>query len=295
MNWWKNLKGNVKLKEPLKNHTTFKIGGPAKYFIEPKDIEDLKLLLNLLRRYKISTFVIGAGSNILISDKGINGTILHLNAPYFKRMRFVNGALIEIGCGLTLNRVVLTAKEQGLSGVEFLAGIPGTVGGALVMNAGLAEKNIGDIVQTVTVMDYNGKIKTLDKNQIRFGYRESNLSGYIVLHTLIKLVKKSKRAVEDEIDRYLDYRRLNQDLSHPSAGCIFKNPPQCPAGKLIDLCGLKGKRIGGAGISKKHANFIVNLEDAKATDVLKLIKFIRKKIAQKFNINLKPEIKIWQN
>lgn len=294
MNWWKGLKGRVKLKEPLKNHTAFKIGGPAKYFIEPKDIDDLKLLLGLLKRYKITFFVIGAGSNILINDRGIEGAVLHLNSPYFNRIHFMNEPAVEVGSGLMLNRVILAAKKRGLSGLEFLAGIPGTVGGALVMNAGIPKKNIADLVETVTVMDYNGRIKTLDRNQARFEYRSSNLSRYIILSALMRLFKKERGEIEDEINSYLKYRRLSQDLSHPSAGCVFKNPREYPAGKLIDLCGLKGKRMGGACISEIHANFIINPGNAKAVDVLKLMDYTRKKVEDKFNIDLKPEIKIWQ-
>ena len=319
MNWWRNLKGRIRLAELLKNHTTFKIGGPAKFFIEPQDPNDLRLLLSLVKRYNLSLFVIGRGSNLLISDKGINGVVLRLNAPYFKKLSYRDNYL-NAGSGVLLSRVVLFAQDHGLSGAEFLAGIPGTVGGALAMNAGIARKvknprlsgrqkksppkadpptaekikNIGDLVETVTVLDYNGKIKTLHKKDIEFGYRRSSLSKYIILGTSIRLAKENKKKINERIKKYINYRKSTQDLSKPSAGCIFRNPTGHSAGRLIDLCGLKGKRVGDAGVSLKHANFILNLENAASRDVIKLMDFIRKKVNNKFNINLTPEIKIWQ-
>jgi len=293
MSWWKKLKGRVSLAEPLKDHTTFKIGGPAKFFVEPKDPDDLKLLLTLVKRYNFHPFVIGRGSNLLISDKGINGVVLRLNTVYFNKLFFRDNYL-NAGSGVPLSKVILFAKEHGLSGAEFLAGIPGTVGGALAMNAGIAVKSIGDLVRDATVMDYAGNIKTLNKKNIRFGYRKSDLSKYIILSTRIRLVKKNKERIKDEITKYISYRKLTQDLSKPSAGCIFRNPTGDSAGRLIDLCGLKGKRIGGAAVSLKHANFILNLKEASFGDVCKLIGFIRKRVNSRFNINLTPEIKIWQ-
>jgi len=295
MNWWRNLKGRIRLAEPLKDHTYFKIGGPAKFFIEPQDPNDLKLLLSLVKRYNFPIFVIGRGSNLLISDKGINGVVLRLNAPYFKKLSYRDNYL-NVGSGVLLSRVVLFAQDYSLSGAEFLAGIPGTVGGALAMNAGIAQDNrsIAELVESVTVMDYRGNRKILNKKDIRFGYRTSSLSKYIILSALIKLNRKNKEQINDKIKAYLKYRKLTQDLSKPSAGCIFRNPTGNSAGRLIDLCGLKGKRIGGAGVSLKHANFILNLENAAARDVLQLTGLIKKEVRKKFNIDLKPEIKIWQ-
>ena len=295
MNWWRNLKGRIRLAEPLKDHTYFKIGGPAKFFIEPQDSNDLRLLLSLVKRYNFPIFVIGRGSNLLISDKGINGVVLRLNAPWFNKLSYKDNYL-NVGSGVLLSRVVLFAQDYGLSGAEFLAGIPGTVGGALAMNAGIAQDNrsIAELVESVTVMDYRGNRKVLNKKDIRFGYRTSSLSKYIILSTLIKLNRKNKEQINDKIKAYLKYRKLTQDLSKPSAGCIFRNPTGNSAGRLIDLCGLKGKRIGGAGVSLKHANFILNLENAAARDVLQLTDLIKKEVRKKFNIDLKPEIKIWQ-
>ena len=301
MNWWRKLKGKVRLKEPLKNHTTFKIGGPANFFIEPDNPDDLRLLLNLANQYDLPVFVMGRGSNLLISDKGISGVVVRLSAPCFNRLSYKD-TYLSAGSGVSLGEAVLFAQEHGLSGAEFLAGIPGTVGGALAMNAGISQKvhrsefrvqSIGDLAKKVTVMDYAGNIKTLNKGDISFGYRESSLSKYIILSTLMKLKKGSKKQIEGKIKSYLEHRKLSQDLSKPSAGCIFRNPAGHSAGRLIDLCGLKGKRIKGAAVSLKHANFILNLKGASARDVCKLMDCIRKKVNSKFNINLIPEIKIW--
>lgn len=301
MNWWKCLRGRVRLQELLAHHTTFKIGGPAKFFIEPKDSDDLKFLLNLAKRYNMPLLVIGAGSNILVSDQGIDKLVIRLNAPYFRKT-LAQGNRLSVGSGVMLAEAVRKATQKGLSGIEFLTGIPGTAGGAVVMNAGITEKtdtmglrkrSIADAVGKVTVMDYNGAIKTLGKKDIRFGYRKSNLSRYIVLRVQLKLIKRNKEEVRDALLRYRKYRLATQDYGFPSSGCIFKNPPGHSAGKLIDACRLKGRRVNDACVSKRHANFIINLGEAKARDVLKLMSLIKKRVESKFNISLEPEIKIW--
>jgi UDP-N-acetylmuramate dehydrogenase len=309
MSWWKSLKGKVRLAEPLKEHTTFKIGGEAKFFIEPKDINDLRLLLSLTKRYKMPVYVMGRGSNILVNDRGLDGVVLRLNTPYFKGFSYKNGNL-RVGSGVLLYKIVKFTKEHGLSGLESLVGIPGTVGGALAMNAGASGKvksqksplsrqagkikSIGDLVKDVTVIDYNGKIRTFKKKEIGFGYRTSSLSKYIILSTCLRLTKENKEGVSQRIKEYMDYRENTQDCSRPSAGCVFKNPQGYSAGRLIDLCGLKGKRIGDACVSLKHANFILNLQDCRAADVLKLMDLIKDKVKERFNITLEPEIKIWK-
>ncbi len=292
MNWQRSLKGKVSLEEPLRKYTTFKIGGRAKFFIEPYNYEDLRLLLSLVKKYSIPLRVIGAGSNILIRDQGINGAVLRLSSPCFRKTSFHKNS-VTVRAGKFLKELVLSIQKRGLSNTEFLIGIPGTVGGALAMNAGVKGKNIGDLVEDVTVMDYFGRIKTLKKENINFGYRKSSLSKFIILSAKLKLVKRNKRDIEEKIKRYLDYRRSSQDYSFASLGCVFKNPSGDSAGRLIDLCGLKGRRIGNACVSKKHANFILNLKKAKASDVLRLMRLVRKKVKDRFKINLEPEIKIW--
>jgi len=295
MNWWKDLEGKINPGEPLSKHTTFKIGGRAKFFIEPRDAASLKTTLVLLKKYKIPFFVIGGGSNILVSDEGVDAAVLHLGAPYFKKMSF-RGNCLEIGAGIFLKDAVRASRDYGLSGLEFLIGIPGTLGGALIMNAGVAKSRtaIGDLVESVTVMDRNGKALVLNKRDIKFEYRNSSLKKYIILNACLKLFPKDKDKINDTIKEYISYRRYTQDLSWPSAGCIFKNPNGYSAGKLIEMCGLKGARVGDAYVSEKHANFILNKGKAKARDVLKLIAIIKKVVKNKFNITLIPEVKIWR-
>ncbi len=293
MNWWKNLKGKVNLKEPLKKHTTFRIGGKAKFFIEPKDNEDLKLLLKLVKRYRMPLWVIGSGSNILINDNGLAGVVLRLSSHFFKKVFFKNNS-VTTGSGTQLSRLVWLAQKKGLSGAEILAGIPATIGGALAMNAGVKGKNIGALVKNVTVMDYHGRVKILKKKDLKFSYRDSHLSKYIILAATLKLVKKNKDKISAAIKHYLDYRKSTQDYSFPSAGCVFKNPPGDSAGRIIDLCGLKGKGIGGARVSRIHANFILNHGNAKAAEVLRLMRSLSREAKERFNLIFKPEIKKWR-
>lgn len=289
-----DLKGSFALNEPLRKHTTFKIGGSCRYFFEPKDEADLKHLLKLLKRYNISYLVIGLGSNILVNDKGIKQAVIRLSAPSFKKVSFKN-QFASVGSGCILNKVILAAKDKDLGGLEFFSGVPGTVGGAVVMNAGSAneKEGIGKFVKSVKVIDKKGDIRQLTRKNLNFSYRKSNLSQYIVLSVILKFEKKEKNEVLQEIKKQLKKRSLSQDWQYPSAGCVFKNPAGCSAGKLIDLCGYKGYEIGGAAVSSKHANFIINKNKAKAEDVLKLISVIKHSVKDKFNIELKPEIKIW--
>jgi len=293
MNLWKGLRARVSLEEPLRFHTSFKIGGPARFFIEPRDTAALKLLLSRAKKYAMPVLVIGAGSNILASDDCIEAVVLRLNSGSFKAVSCRTDR-IDAGGGVTLAELIQTAKRNGLSGIEFLAGIPGTVGGALVMNAGAWGKDIADSVEKVKVMDYNGKMKILPREKIKFGYRKSSLDRFIVLNATFKLAKGKREEIELLIRRYLRQRKDTQDASLANAGCIFKNPLGDSAGRLIDLCSLKGKRIGNAVISKRHANFILNCGKARSQDVLKLMGLIRCRVRNKFGINLQPEIKIWR-
>jgi UDP-N-acetylmuramate dehydrogenase len=302
MHWPKNLKNRIKEKEFLKKHTTFRIGGPAQFYARPQNVGELGMLLNAAKKYKIPFRVIGQGSNVLISDSGLVGLTLSLNSPYFKKINFSNN-LVEVGAGCALSGLIQKALGRNLGGADFLVGIPGMVGGALAMNAGIAikakskkskVKSIGDLVESVSVMDHNGVLKNLNKKEIRFGYRDTSLGKYIILSARLKLKKESQAVIAGRIKKYLKLRQTSQDYSYPSAGCVFKNPGGYSAGRLIDLCGLKGERIGDAAVSLKHANFIINLGRAKARDVLKLMDLIKNKVRNKFNIKLESEIKIWK-
>jgi UDP-N-acetylmuramate dehydrogenase len=260
-------------------------------------------LLTLLKRGKISFLLLGGGSNVLASDALVHKPVVRLSSPYFRKIRS-HGFALTVGSGVTLAKVLAYAYRHGLSGIEFLAGIPGTVGGALAMNAGITEKgnnnkvtvqSIGDTVQDVTVMDKNGSIKTLLRTEIQFGYRHSSVSRYIILSCTLRLASADKKRIREKIADYRAYRRKTQNAVWRSAGCIFKNPSGQSAGKLIDLCRLKGTRIGGARICEKHANFIINTGNAKARDVLGLMNLMQKKVKARFGVTLEPEVVVWKN
>jgi len=287
------LRGKVNCQEPLALHTTFKIGGPAQFFVVPDDIKDLRSLVIAAHTQKIPLRILGAGSNILVCDKGVKGIIVHLAGRYFKKISY-RSCGIEAYAGVVLPLFLQRSRQRGFYGAEFLAGIPGTVGGAVMMNAGAWGRNIGDLVEKVTVMDYNGEIRTLSRSKIRFRYRGSDLSKYIVLSALFAL-KKGKSAQEEvALEEYFARRQATQDTSFPSAGCIFKNPQGQSAGRLIELCGFKGKNIHGAMVSRRHANFIVNQRNATAHDVMSLMRLIQARVKKRYGTALRPEIKIWR-
>lgn len=277
----------------MKKHTTLKIGGPARFFCRPDSYNDLQSLLAAAKKSRLPVLILGKGSNILAGDRCLGKIIVQLSKPAFRKIS-VNKNFIHAGCGATIPELLQAAREAGLSGLEFLIGIPGTVGGALVMNAGGWDKAIGDSVANAEVMDYNGKIKTLDKKTLSFAYRKSNLGKYIVLGTRLKLSKRSKDKINRGLEKYLAYRRERQDASLPNAGCIFMNPKNDSAGRLIDACGLKGSSSGKAIVSLRHANFILNQGGASCADVLRLMRRIERSVNNKFHIRLKPEIKIWR-
>ncbi|MFH0762511.1 MAG: UDP-N-acetylmuramate dehydrogenase [Candidatus Omnitrophota bacterium] len=293
MNWWRELKGRVRVNEPLSRHTTLRVGGPADFFIEPKDAQDLKLLISLAKRYKIPILVIGAGSNILAGDRRLRRIIVKLSSPFFKKITF-KGRLVRAASGSSIASLVAQTAKRNLSGGEFLSGIPGTLGGALNMNAGAWGSQISKVVLKVEVMDSNAKIKSLAGQSIGFAYRRSSLGKFIILGATLKFTKRDKGEIRRDIQRYRRQRDIRQDRSFPNAGCIFRNPSGEYAGRLIDLCGLKGRASGGACVSSKHANFILNRNNAQAADILKLMNLIKKEVKNNFKINLHPEIKIWQ-
>lgn len=256
MNWHRGLSGQIRKNESLKKHTTFKIGGRADFFISPNDARDLEFIVKQAKIHKIKIRVIGSGSNILVSDRGIDCAVIALNSGYFKKIVF-KGNKLYAGAGVLISEAVLSSRKRSLSGLEFLTGIPGTVGGALVMNAGAQNKKIGDLVESVLVMDNNCRFKTLSKKALSFGYRSSNLEKYIILAVTLKLRKDSRVKILKRIKGYLKQRYTSQEWRLPSAGCVFKNPtadsairPASPAGRLIDACGLKGKGRGCPGFFK---------------------------------------------
>jgi len=293
MLWPKSLSKRIKTKVRLSDYTSFKIGGRARYFFEPESFEDLRQVLAFARQSGLRVFILGAGSNLLVSDKGLDALVIRLNNANFKRC-ICQGSCIIAGSGLKLNTLILFSSKKNLSGLEFLTGIPGTLGGSLIGNAGAWGKSLGELIDCVGVLGGNGKFKLLRSKQLKFAYRKSNLNKYIIIWARIKLRPGTKKSIDSEINRYISRRKRSQANHLPNAGCVFRNPTGDSAGRLIDACGLKGRSIGKAIISGRHANFILNNGKAKSKDVLALMDLTRKEVKRKFKIDLKPEIKIWK-
>ncbi len=298
MNFPKDLiKGNIALGEKLERHTSFRIGGPAAVWVQPRDIKELKRIVVFALEEGIPTFVMGGGTNVLARDEGFDGIVIHLGSNAFKDIK-ISGTTIRIGAGYSVPALVRVCCNEGLSGLESLIGIPGTVGGAVYMNAGgwssPLYKNIGDYISSLKVMDSKGDIKTIKKKALSFGYRSSNLSRYIILEADLKLGREESSALKSRCSKFLKMKRGKQVLDTPSAGCVFKNPKgsQFTTGQMIDILGLKGLRFGGAQVSPKHANFIINRGRASCEDVLRLVDIIKKRVMDNYRISLELEIKI---
>ena len=290
----KNILGDegVKLEEAMSRHTSFKVGGNAQIFVEPKDEEALKRLLELINTEKINYYVIGNGSNMLVSDKGYKGIIISM-------LKFTSPSLIEnesitISAGKTLKELTELARENSLSGLEFAYGIPGSVGGAVFMNAGAYDGEIKEVLDKVKVMDKEGNVLSLNTGELDLSYRHSNIEekGYIVLEAKFNLKKADKSAIWKKMQELMARRIDKQPLNFPSAGSTFKRPEGYFAGKLIDDAGLRGYSIGGAKVSDKHCGFIVNADKASAEDVYALITYVRLKVKEKFDVELEPELRV---
>ena len=280
----------MKFCEPMSGHTTFRIGGPVDIWAQPDDLDSLIETLNLCRQDNIRVLVVGNGSNLLVKDSGVKACIINLDRDAFKNIK-IEDNIITVGSGFGISSLLNILSDKGLSGIEFLAGIPATVGGALAMNAG-GDKWISNCVEEVTVMDLRGGINVLTKNNIAFKYRNSGLEKYIVLSARFKLEKSDKDSIRDNIKKYFYEKLKKQELDKPSAGCVFKNPKGDSAGRLIDASGFKGKNVSGAFISTKHANFIINSGNATCDDVLKLMDVVKDKVKKDHGVELEPEIKV---
>ncbi len=287
------LYGRISFNEPLSAHTSIKAGGPADVWIEPESIQQLRRLVQDARRTKISVFTIGQGCNIIVGKNGIKGLCVRLNSPTFKTIKF-NGKYVSAGAGVALRQLIASASERSLGGYEFLSGIPGTMGGAIFGNAGARGKAIARLLREVEVLTPGGNMKRLKPENIKFGYRRSGLDGNIIISAKLELEKADKGKILALLKANLKEKIKNQDYAAPSAGCIFKNPSGggFSAGKLIDNCCLKGKSIGDAQVSFKHANFIINKGSAKAEDIISLINLVKKKVKRVYSVNLEEEVKI---
>lgn len=285
----KVFKGKISLNESLAGFTTFRIGGVADYYVEPSDANDALSIIRYLGRQGVPYYVMGNGSNVLISDEGIRGVVINLEAS-FNYLKHEKG-MITSGAGVKVAKFVDFCIQNGYAGVEMLAGIPATVGGALVMNAGAYGGETSDYVTEVTsIVDED--IKLLSKTDCGFRYRGSNLKGTAVLEAKFSLPAGVKEEISKRRKELLLKRNEAQPVDIPNAGCIFKNPKDNKAAILIEQCGLKGVSYGGAVVSSKHANFIVNTGGATANDVMELVKIIKKTVKEKSGIELEMEVKL---
>ncbi len=295
MEWLGRLRAEVRTEAPLGEHTSYRIGGPAEALVTPRDMEALKEILSRGHADQIPVRIIGGGTNLLVSDRGVRGIVITLGRGFDGIQilsRTSEGALVRAGAGARLSDVLLRAAEGGLGGLEYLAGVPGTLGGALIMNAGTATEFIGDAVVSVDVIDGEGKFWLVPGKDIEFGYRKT---AFPVIGALVGAVlrfrDRPRKEVMADIRSRVRQRRDTQPLSSPSAGSVFKNPKGAfGAAELIERTGLKGLRVGGAEVSAVHANFIINRAGATATDVETLIQAIQKQVADLAGERLELEI-----
>ena len=277
--------------EPMKKHTTFRVGGNADFFVIPKTVEEVKQTIMLCVEQDMPYYILGNGSNLLVGDKGYRGVVIQI----YKEMNniFVDGQKIKVQAGALLSKIGSVALEAGLTGFEFAAGIPGTMGGAVVMNAGAYGGEMKDVLEEVTVLTKEGEVLTLSKEQLDMGYRTSVVAkkDYIVLKATIALELGDRDAIKARMDELKVQRTTKQPLEFPSAGSTFKRPEGYFAGKLIQDAGLRGFQVGGAQVSEKHCGFVINKGDATAADIVELMKQVSERVKEKFGVELEPEVK----
>lgn len=281
----------IRTQEPMKMHTTFRVGGPADYFVMPESSGEVQQVISLCREEKMPYYVIGNGSNLLVSDEGYRGVILQI----YRTMSRIEaeGTLIRAQAGALLSAIAAKAYENSLTGFEFAAGIPGTIGGASVMNAGAYGGEMKDVIRSVTVLDRDGKIRKIEREDLEMGYRTSIISkeGYITLEAEIELSEGKPEEIKALMDDLRTRRVTKQPLEYPSAGSTFKRPEGYFAGKLIQDTGLAGFQVGGAQVSEKHCGFVINKENATAADIDSLMRQVSEKVKEKFGVTLEPEVK----
>jgi len=293
MNLFSGLEKIVETNHLLAQHTWYGLGGPADYFIRPRNVQELRTVVRRCNEHRIPVYVMGFGSNLLISDEGVRAAVIKLEANEFAQTQFENEHVIA-WAGTELSRLVLTCVEKGLSGIEALTGIPGSVGGAVKMNAGGNFGDIGSAIESVTLMDGQGSVFHKSKPELIFDYRRTNITAKFILNARLKLTDADPDQIMRTVKEAWIYKKNNQPLNTRNCGCIFKNPKGSSAGALIDRAGLKGLRIGGARVSEKHANFIIAEEECKSRDVTRLIDAVQQRVREKFDIDLEPEVEIWK-
>jgi UDP-N-acetylmuramate dehydrogenase len=293
MTIFNGLEEIVERDHPLAPHTWYRLGGPADYFIRPRNIEDLKEVIRRCNEQHLRMYVMGFGSNLLVSDEGVRGAVIKLDGPEFGRTEF-EGEQIIAWAGAELSKLVLDCVEKGLSGIEALTGIPGSVGGAVKMNAGGNFGDIGSAVGAVTLMDIHGNVFEKSKPELIFDYRSANIRARFILNVQLRLTRADPERIMRTVRESWIYKKNNQPLNTRNCGCVFRNPPGASAGALIDRAGLKGLQIGGAVVSEKHANFIIAGDGCSSRDILQLIDAIRQKVREQFDVGLEPELEVWQ-
>jgi UDP-N-acetylmuramate dehydrogenase len=282
----------VRQAEPLAMHTWFQLGGPAEYYAEPRDVDELIALVRRCREEDVPLRVLGRGSNVLVRDEGVPGVVVELSAPAFREVK-VQGQTITAGGGTRLGRVVTTAVHQGLAGLEVLVGIPGSLGGALHGNAGTHGGDVGQWTVHATVITDAGEVHQRNREDLVFAYRQSSLDELVILEATFQLEEDDPRELSRRLQKLWIVKKANQPMGHQSAGCVFKNPRGMSAGELIEDAGLKGTRIGGAVVSDRHANFVVAEPDCTAQDVLRLIDVIRDQVQERLGVELELELEVW--
>jgi UDP-N-acetylmuramate dehydrogenase len=277
---------------PLKELNWFKLGGPARYLIRPRDVEELRVAVARCVENGIAVYVLGLGANILIDDEGVDGAVFRLSAEEWRKTRF-DGEVLEAGAGVDMQKLMLRAVRQGRAGLECLAGIPGTIGGGIHGNAGGRWGDIGTLVRGVTVMDTTGTVFQRTKEDLVFEYRRTNILARFILSATLGLEEDDPDRIMQRVKEYWMYKKNTQPLSTKNAGCVFKNPRGLAAGALIDQAGLKGLTVGGAQVSQKHANFIIAHPGCTSADVRKLIKIVQERVSEKHTVDLQLEIQLW--
>lgn len=288
-------KEKIKQNEPMKNHTSFKIGGPAEFFVKVNSVEELKELLQLCEINKIPLTIVGNGSNLLVLDNGIKGIVLKIELKQIQIKDIEEGKVeVIVDSGVQLGLLAQNLLKEEISGFEELSGIPGTIGGAVVMNAGAHGKEMKDIVTEITAIDYNGNMHIFTNEESEFSYRHSKFldEKYIILQVKLLLEKEKREEIKSKMDEYAKYRKEKQPIEYSSAGSTFKRGTDFITAKLIDDAGLKGYSIGGAKISEKHTGFIINTGNATAKDVLDLVEYVTDKVYEKFGKKIELEIKV---
>ncbi|MEZ6044733.1 MAG: UDP-N-acetylmuramate dehydrogenase [Planctomycetaceae bacterium] len=280
------------LNEPLAKHTWLGVGGPAQYFIEPRNLDELQSVVQYCHESSTPIHILGGGSNVLVRDEGVSGVVVHFKAEHFTEISF-SGTDVRAEAGALLSNLISRCIQEGLAGLEALAGIPGTVGGAIAGNAGGNNGDIGQFVKEVQVLTAEGEVKTRTSEEISFMYRQTTLTDLVVLNGLFSLQKEDPDEISQRMRKIWIMKKSTQPLSFQSAGCIFRNPRGTKAGALIEQAGLKGTRVGNVEISDRHANFFVTQPGATAEDILKLIDLTRSKVSEQHGIDLELEIKIW--